>query len=293
MKELIEQLADKGVLAEAIIFIGGFVVFCVWLFRTSFGRRALLRSEPRRNNMHPGAAFLVMLAYFGITPFVFLGVWRFIGIADESWQYYFVNNVVAGIFATIVAIAVILLARRSFARRLKGFGLNPKTIFRDFGAALLNFWAIMPVLGATVFLTTEIGRLIYGSDFSLGQHQELKNITTYSAAGGLPLIISVFFVAVVAAPVLEELLFRGLFQNMVSRFFWDYGYRPWAAIIICSCFFIVFHINNPAHWPALFVLSMGLGYSYERSGSLLRPIFIHAIFNATSVIATLLIVHTA
>ena len=37
-----------------------------------------------------------------------------------------------------------------------------------------------------------------------------------------------------------------------------------------------------------FSLSIGIGYSYEKSGSLFRPIFIHALFNATSIIATLL-----
>jgi len=44
---------------------------------------------------------------------------------------------------------------------------------------------------------------------------------------------------------------------------------------------------DAGHWPALLVLSMSMGYAYEKSGSLFRPIFIHSIFNATSIIATL------
>jgi membrane protease YdiL (CAAX protease family) len=40
-----------------------------------------------------------------------------------------------------------------------------------------------------------------------------------------------------------------------------------------------------SHRPALFVLGVCMGYAYERSGSLWRPIFIHAIFNATNVLA--------
>jgi membrane protease YdiL (CAAX protease family) len=283
MNELIKQLTDKGFLIEAIILVGGFVVFCIWLFRTSFGRKALLRSEPRRNNMHPAVPFLVMAAYFVIAPCVFLLLCKLWGIAEMSSQYYLVYNIVTGIIAIIATIVIIVLVWRSFARGLKGFGFNPRTIFRDFGSAVLNFWAVWPIVMAVLFLTIEIGKLIYGSDFSLGQHQELKNITTYPQQ--LPLIISVFFVAVVVAPVLEEMLFRGLLQNMVRSF----GYGPWAAIIVCSCFFVIFHPNNRAHWPALFVLSMCIGYSYERSGSLVRPIFVHSIFNAISVIATLLI----
>jgi membrane protease YdiL (CAAX protease family) len=33
---------------------------------------------------------------------------------------------------------------------------------------------------------------------------------------------------------------------------------------------------------------MGLGYSYEKSGSLLRPIFMHALFNGITIAAALL-----
>jgi membrane protease YdiL (CAAX protease family) len=36
------------------------------------------------------------------------------------------------------------------------------------------------------------------------------------------------------------------------------------------------------------MLSCGLGYAYERSGSLLRPILMHIFFNSFSVVMTLL-----
>jgi membrane protease YdiL (CAAX protease family) len=293
MNEFIKQFADGG---EAIILIGGFVIFCVWLTVTSFGRKALLQSEPRRNNMHPSVPFLVMLAYFGITAYVFLGMCKLWSIAEDSWQFTFYGNVLTGVSAIITGFIVILLVRRSFARSLKGFGLNlrlwsafgGRRLLRDFGAAVVTIWAVWPILMAVLLVTIEIGKLIYGSDFNLEQHPELKTITTYSAAGGLPLIISVFVAAVLIAPIIEELLFRGLLQSTLRSL----GYGPWLSIAIGSFFFILFHAA-PSHWPALFVLSMSLGYSYERSGSLLRPIFIHAIFNATSVVVTLLTVNSA
>jgi membrane protease YdiL (CAAX protease family) len=50
--------------------------------------------------------------------------------------------------------------------------------------------------------------------------------------------------------------------------------------------FAVFH-ENPQHWPAMFAFSLVLGYSYEKSGSLFRCIFLHSIFNALSVFSTL------
>ena len=38
---------------------------------------------------------------------------------------------------------------------------------------------------------------------------------------------------------------------------------------------------------ALFMLAMGLGYTYEKSGSLLQPIFMHALFNGVTVASAL------
>ena len=64
------------------------------------------------------------------------------------------------------------------------------------------------------------------------------------------------------------------------------AHGAWPAIAISSLLFTMTHADA-GHWPALFVLGICMGYAYEKSGSLFRPIFIHSIFNAISVIATL------
>jgi len=103
-----------------------------------------------------------------------------------------------------------------------------------------------------------------------------------SQYSNLPLRISVIAVAVMVAPVLEEMLFRGLFQTMLRSFLPG----PWLCIAASSALFAIVH-GNPSHWPALFVLAMCMGYSYEKSGSLLRPIFIHSLFNAATIAAAM------
>ncbi|MHC4216494.1 MAG: CPBP family glutamic-type intramembrane protease [Planctomycetota bacterium] len=60
----------------------------------------------------------------------------------------------------------------------------------------------------------------------------------------------------------------------------------WLAIICTSIIFASIHANL-THWPALFMLSMCLGYAYEKSGSIIRPIFIHIIFNAIRIITAI------
>ena len=101
----------------------------------------------------------------------------------------------------------------------------------------------------------------------------------------LPLRIMIFISTAVLVPVLEELMFRGFLQTTIRSFF-KAGNGAWLAIAITSSLFVLLHADV-SHWPALFILGSCMGYSYEKSGSLFRPIFIHAIFNATSIMAAM------
>jgi len=274
----------------------GILLFGAWLLRTSLGRNALADCPPRRNNM----PFYL--------PFVPLFVW-FVGVAlavsltrellgnlpprllgeDKSggWQGAFVDNLVLGIGAMVTIAVMVFLARASFARRLKGFGLNLRRIHRDFFAAPLLLLAVWPLLVAAIILTTYLGRLIWGPQYQIEPHTQLELITSYSQ---LPLRILVVVVATVCAPLLEEMLFRGLFQTMVRSYLASataHVFSPsWEAVAISSIVFATAH-ENPAHWPALLILGACLGYAYEKSGSLFRPIFIHALFNALTITAVL------
>ncbi len=52
----------------------------------------------------------------------------------------------------------------------------------------------------------------------------------------------------------------------------------WAAILIAAAIFAAIHTLS-FHWPALFILAVGMGYVYERTGNLWAPIFTHMFFN--------------
>ena len=80
--------------------------------------------------------------------------------------------------------------------------------------------------------------------------------------------------AIVAAPLFEELLFRGLIQNGVTRL----TRQPWFGILVASILFAIIH----PWWtiPPIFVLSVLLGYVYHRTQNLWAATLMHALFNA-------------
>lgn len=263
---------------DFIIFLTGTLLFGGWLLKTSFGRKALSDSVPRRNNMPPYLPFIPLFIWVGIISLATYAAEKLLPNLQD-WQKVLLDNLILCI-SEITAIAVIIfLAKASFARRLKGFGLNLRTIHKDFATALLNLLSVWPLIAAMILLTISLGKLILGPDFEIQPHEELELISTYSQ---LPVRVLIIITAAVIVPMFEEMLFRGLFQTMLRSIL----AKPWLSIIISSILFAAAHANAE-HWPALFVLSMCMGYAYEKSGSLLRPIFIHCLFNTISIIGTL------
>ncbi|MES2274012.1 MAG: type II CAAX endopeptidase family protein [Chlamydiota bacterium] len=90
---------------------------------------------------------------------------------------------------------------------------------------------------------------------------------------------------IVLAPLIEETLFRGFLQTFIRQHL-----GRGQAIFITSVCFAFFHysgdqgLGNIPIIGSLFVLSLFLGFLYERQNSLFAPIALHASFNAISVL---------
>ena len=158
--------------------------------------------------------------------------------------------------------------------RLRGVG-------HDFCFAAVNLLTTWPLVLVMILVVTWIGQhLPNGKGFQIEPHPGLKQMMDHPR--GL-LLVLLIVMATVMAPISEELIFRGILQSLVR----GYTERPWLSIAVTSCVFASVH-GNPTHWPALFVLSLGLGYSYEKSQALWRPIFMHAFFNGVTVLSNLI-----
>lgn len=178
---------------------------------------------------------------------------------------------------TVLFLAV---AHFGFVRGLKGLGLDFRRVKKDFFIAAAILCALLPLIVLSLEGTYQIGRFFFGSDFTMDRH------TSLSALQDCPqtwIRLLILFNAVLTVPVFEEILFRGLLQSVLTA---ALG-RPWLSIAAVSILFAAMH-PYPTHLAALLILSIGLGYAYEKSGSLWQPIFIHILFNGINVAAVLL-----
>ncbi len=267
---------------DITICLAGVALLAHWLLRTSLGRRALEDSPPRRNDMPFYLPLIPFFFLFGVVSLIAGAVGK---LTEDwpDWKNALVDNIILSAGTALTAILILFLARAHFARKLKGFGLSVKKLPRDLLSASLYLLAVWPLIMAAVWLTVSLTQIFSDQEYQLRQHQQLRVVTEHPQ---LALRILIVISAVLIGPFFEELLFRGLIQTTVRSFLLEAGYHVWPAIVFSSGFFMIMH-PDPGHWPALFVLGMCMGYAYEKSGSLWRPIFIHAIFNGISVIATL------
>jgi membrane protease YdiL (CAAX protease family) len=274
-----EQSVWSLTTTDAVIILVGVALFGSWLLGTSLGRKALSDSRPRRNRMAPYTPIALFFVLFLGTALLQSLVRLIVGDL-EGWRGLFVMNVVSSVASAATVAIILIVAAFQFARGLKGFGLRLKTIPRDVVFAFGTLLAVWPLVGAIMRVTEAATKALFGRDFQVPQHEALELISQ-SPAPALEIVLIVL--AVVLAPLVEEMLFRGLFQSMIR----SHLGRPWISIVLTSILFACIHAN-PTHWPALFTLAMGLGYAYEKSGSLVRPILMHAMFNAF-IIGTLLL----
>ena len=92
--------------------------------------------------------------------------------------------------------------------------------------------------------------------------------------------LAIFFItASIAAPVFEEIMFRGFLLPSLTR------YLPvWSAIIISGFIFAIAHLSLSEVLP-LATLGIILGFVYTRSRNLLAPMLLHGLWNSGTLLS--------
>lgn len=150
-----------------------------------------------------------------------------------------------------------------FQRKIR----SPKeTRLLKFGLAKLDFVIIL--WGTIMVLATGV---VIEPLLNLFPETYLDRLGNIMAAGGW-----MMFTSIVIAPIMEEILFRGILQDALMR-----KYGVFVGILIASAVFGIVHLI-PQQVVNAFMIGIVLGYIYYRTGALLPVILIHCINNAIS-----------
>ncbi|RYD75118.1 MAG: CPBP family intramembrane metalloprotease [Verrucomicrobiaceae bacterium] len=170
--------------------------------------------------------------------------------------------------AVVVGVAFFLAIRRWGIVAL--FGLRELSLPRVIGWSFLLLLAAVPAVIVVMNVTViALGKEAKKQDLVLHFNEMISK-------GDFTTITLIVIAAAVIAPLCEEVLFRGYFYPVAKRYLGaGFGAFVTAALFAAS------HVNL-ASLPGLLVLALTFTIAYERTGSLLVPIGMHALFNAAN-----------
>lgn len=267
------------VLLYGLLFLAGIPLLLRALaaegFRGLFhpARLAWLRSRPW-TPLDGASLLLILLSANAILSLAYGVLRRALGWGDGSEQSWLVVQSVAfhwiG-FAVMAGWAV----HRGYGL-VQGFSLRPGRLKASLRSGLGYLAGSMPAVIAA-HLVFVAGLLAAGAPLN---PQDVTRVI----AGTDSWVARAYFalLAVVVAPVVEEMLFRGILLPALSRVL-----PPVGAMVAVSLLFAVFHANLLSV-VALFMLSMGLCMAYARTRNLGAAIVMHSLFNTIPMTALLM-----
>lgn len=169
-----------------------------------------------------------------------------------------------------------ILKRRHLTFR-QAFGIKKKSLMLNLKQGAICYLAIMPfVMVASLIYMKILERC--GVDIGHQPVIEMLVDPIYPTWIQFTIVI----LAVLSAPIIEELIFRGIMLPIALK-----RMSPLLAIFFVSILFAAVHTHIPALVPIL-VLALGLSVGYIITGSIIVPMVAHGIFNTVSISVLLL-----
>jgi membrane protease YdiL (CAAX protease family) len=178
-----------------------------------------------------------------------------------------------GAFYSVQVAALAFLASRHGMRMGRAFGLG--RLGRSWRHRAISVGLVLLLL-----VVTRAAALIWVA-FARAIHWTppvRADLTVVFGAGGAGLALSILMV-VVAAPIVEEMVFRGIMMHALGR-----RWGMWPAVVGSSLVFALSHATAWALAPTL-VLGVALGWLAWTRESLWPSIALHAMYNSVVVAA--------
>ncbi len=207
------------------------------------------------------------------------GVYRTLSLlgwlsGDESDSFY---ALIQGLLFHAASLAVVAFILRSRSWNWEqAFGMRARGLVRQLGSGVAFYTGILPLF----FFAAVVSRLVmlfFGYEVTI---QDV--ILIFMAPQSLWTLLALLGLAMVVAPVAEEILFRGILLPLLMK---RLGAGP--AVILSAALFALIHLHAPSFFP-LFVLATGLALAYIYTGSLWVSIAMHGLFNGMNLAILLL-----
>jgi membrane protease YdiL (CAAX protease family) len=183
--------------------------------------------------------------------------------------------VIAVLTQWVIILGPILISLRMRGARIAAlFGFDRLEVQKAVGLGIALLVSALPIIFASSALVSAWLKTNQQSDA-----QEIIQI--FESANSPVQRIPIIVLAVVGAPLAEELVFRGYLYGVLKKYF-----GALASMVFTAVLFALIHAHIPSLLP-LFLLACVFTIAYESSGCLLVPMTMHATFNAVNLLGVL------
>ena len=203
---------------------------------------------------------IVVIVFTNATPMFLI---RFQSDLGGSVKWFLVL-----VYTVIVAFLIIWLWKW-YQKGVDADQAKQKMSWKDVGIILLFYLAgrVVAVVG------TVINQLVSGNQMSMND-QAIFGLTAGLKEGFLPFTICFLLVIGIVAPIIEELVFRGLASQILFS-----GGNKWLAAIVTSLIFGLLHASNLIEWIMYTGLGIVFYLAYARRRNIKDSILLHMINN--------------
>ena len=257
-----------------LLAAAGFLLLAVHFSRVARGS-ATRSAALRLHHIREDSIFVVTLAYLLTALALDMALRR--ALPDPTEPRF---RMVVGSGAQLVgAVACVLVVSRRFSGGFSAFWFGPAPP-RGFQKLTVVLAVTVIGMGICPLLAEGMVRLVR----VIAPTASIETHPTLHALGGEAqpnwIRTGLWLGAALIAPTAEEFFFRGMLQNFLASSL----SRPFPAILLSSLAFGAVHLSQAHTVPALVVFGILLGYAYQRTGAIVVPVTIHALFNLKTLI---------
>lgn len=227
------------------------------------------RVMPPAAGWRPGLIWPLLLAtvaagalFLGLVE-LFLAAWPAAALSAGLGHRLALVNVLVVEGAFVLALAWLLRRRRLGLWHL-GLGRPRLEHVRD---GVRAYFSVLPAL----LLLALVFSRFHGGDFA----RQEAFVMLREISSPLDLLLALVVIGL-AAPFLEEVIFRGFLQGTLRNMM-----GPARAVVFSALVFAVLHFS-PFLLPPIFLLGIAFALLYERTGSLWPPVVMHALNNTAA-----------
>jgi membrane protease YdiL (CAAX protease family) len=267
-----------AVIAAAVAGLAGFAGLITLIVLAFTGRI--------RSGMAPSAVSHGLYAEtFAVWMVVFLVFQYFAGLLPVP-QESALLAVALGFFVSLLALAWPVLRGASWSevRRDIGWTSGPAGGLEPL-VGIGGYLMTLPILGVGLLITVGffyLDTMLRGTGPTFGSSAGPAHPIVAELAGGSWMIKGqILFLAVVAAPIVEETMFRGVLYRHLRQWSarWGFAASVMLAALISSFVFAAIHPQGWVAIPALMSLAIAMALMREWRGSLVPSMMIHGISN--------------